>query len=813
MSDAAKKKKGSGMEKLARFIVQKRNLIFLIVIIGLVFSAFSASWVNVENSLPAYLPTKSDSKLGLDLMKEQFTTFGSARVMVANVTYDAADQLCTRIKNIKGVQQVAFDSTKSHYNNVSALFDVTFDYGDKDPACLDALARVKELLSPYDLYVSTELGNAQAEAIDKEVGVIMVLVAVVIVIVLLLTSETFAEIPVLVLTFVIAMLLNLGTNFFFGTISFVSKSVTSILQLALSLDYAIILCNRFKEEHQTLSIEEAAIVALSKAIPEIGASCLTTIGGLVAMLFMQFRLGPDLGICLIKSIVFALLSVFLVMPGLLVLFGPLIDKSHHKNIVPKISAVGKAAYHTRHVVPFIFLGLVVAAFLISKQCPYVFGYSHLPTPVKNETQIAADMINDNFGAQNRLALMVPSGSYDKEAAILTKLNDMPQVERTQGLSTVQIMDDYKLTDKLTPRQFSELADLDYEVAQLIYTAYAVQNDNLGRLIGGVATYEIPLIDVFPFVCKLASSGAVNLSEEQTKTLDSAYKLITNAKLQLQGKDFSRMLIYLTLPVSGQETYDFVDTVRDLAQRFYPGEQIYLVGESTTEYDFQKSFARDNVVITILSILIVLGVLLFTFKSVAMPLLLILVIQGSIWINFSIPYFTGQGVFFMSYLIVTSIQMGANIDYAIVIGSRYQELKGKMPKKEAIIETLNFAFPTIATSGTILAVSGILIGSMTSHAAIVGIGEAIGRGTLISIFLVLFILPQILLLGSKLVDVSSFAMPKTSKKQTSTGPVYIDGLVRGEVNGTIAGKIDAYIDGEVDLTVVTGTVEEGLNDET
>ncbi len=205
----------------------------------------------------------------------------------------------------------------------------------------------------------------------------MVYVAIVIVTVLLFTSETYGEVPVLILTFVVALVLNQGSNYLLGKISFVSNSVTSILQLALSIDYAIIFCNRFKEEHRMLPIREAVIVALSKSIPEIGASCLTTVGGLIAMLFMQFR-GPDMAICLIKSIAFALLSAFLVMPGLLMLFGPLIDKTGHKSFVPKISFVGQIDYATRFIVPAVFIVLVVLGFRMSKNCPFAYGYSLCP---------------------------------------------------------------------------------------------------------------------------------------------------------------------------------------------------------------------------------------------------------------------------------------------------------------------------------------------------------------------------------------------------------------------------------------------------
>lgn len=215
----------------------------------------------------------------------------------------------------------------------------------------------------------------------------------------------------------------------------------------------------------------------------------------------------------------------------------------------------------------------------------------------------------------------------------------------------------------------------------------------------------------------------------------------------------------------------------------------------------------------MSILIVLVVLLFTFKSAGMPVLLILVIQGAIWINFSIPTITGNDIFFMSYLVVSSIQMGANIDYAIVIASRFNELKREMDQKQAIIETMNFAFPTIITSGTVLSLAGILVGQMTSDAAIVGIGS-IGRGTIISMILVMFVLPQILLLGSKLVDKTSFSMPVKERTVSAGGRVRIEGMVCGEIHGTISGMVRATVDGDVNLNVISGAVaEEGAEDET
>ena len=813
MSAQTEKTQASFMTKLAAFIVDKRNLVFLLMGIMLAFSVISRNWVQVENDLTAYLPETSETRKGLDVMAEQFTTFGSAQLMVANVTYERAREIADEIAATDGVQGVTFDDSTDHYNNVSALYDITFNYPEEDERCLDALNAVLDRYAAYDTYLSTSLGNQLAEIIASEVSVIMVIVAIIVVSVLVLTSQTYAEIPVLGLTFISAMVLNMGTNFLLGKISFVSNSVTSILQLALSLDYAVILCNRFKEEHQTLPVREAAIAALSKGIPEIGASSLTTIGGLVAMLFMQFRLGPDMGICLIKAIFYALFSVFVFMPGLLVLFGPLMDKTRHKSFIPKIPFVGKFDYATRFVVPFVFVGLVIGAYFVSGNCPYVYGYDTIVTPKLNEQQIAGNMIKENFTSSNLVALVVPSGDYEKERAILDKLDAMPEVDRTMGLSNIEAMDGYTLTDRLTPRQFAELADVDYEVAQLVYTAYATENGDYGKLVSGVANYGVPLIDMFLYVCDYIDQGYVTLSDEQTETLNGAAEQMRNGKLQLQGEDFSRMLLYLNLPESGDETYAFTDTIAEIAQEQYPDGRIYVVGNSTNAYEFKKSFARDNVVVSVMSILIVLVVLLFTFKSAGMPVLLILVIQGSIWINFSIPVFTHVDLFFIAYLIVSSIQMGANIDYAIVIASRYTELQHTMEPKEAVIETMNFAFPTILTSGSILASAGFILGQISSEGTIVGIGQSLGRGTIISIILVMFALPQILLIGGRVIEKTSFSVPNALKHREARGHMVVDGVVRGTINGTVTGIMHATVEGEADLELLSGSVEGGGNDAT
>lgn len=806
-----KKSDNQAMLKICGFIVDKRNLFFLLFGLLIIFSAISRNWVGVENSMAYYLPGTTETRQGLDLMEEEFITYGTCNVMVANVSYEQAEDVCEKLEQTPGVFSVDFDDTEEHYTNGSAYYNVTFDYDETEAACLEALDAVKERLEGSDYYLTTSLGDTQSELIGQEMNTITVLVAIVVVSVLLLTTQAYAEIPVLLITFLSAAIINMGTNFLFGTISFVSNSVTIVLQLALSVDYAVIFLNRYKEEHASLPAREAVIIALSKAIPEIAGSSLTTIGGLIAMTFMQYKMGPDMGIVLIKAIILSLCAVFLLMPGVIMLFSNLMEKTKHKNFIPEIPIVGKFAYVSRYIVAPLFLVVIIAGYMISKNCPYVFGYSTVTPPLQNSVQKAEEMQEDNFGSSNMVALIVPAGNYEKEKALLQDLDDCPEVDYTMGLANIEALDGYHLTDKLTPRQFSELIDLDFEVAELVYAAYAVNDEDYAKVVNGLADYQVPLIDMFMFVYDEVEEGYVTLEDELQEILDDAYKQMNFAKNQLQGENYSRMLVYLTLPEESEETFAFLDKMHEIAGRYYDGK-VLVCGESVSQYDLQKTFARDNIVVNVVSILVVLVVLLFTFKSAGMPVLLIAVIQGSIWINFSVPAVSHENLFFMGYLIVSSIQMGANIDYAIVIASRYTELRKTMGRKQAIIDTMNLSFPTIITSGTMLAVSGILIGKLTSDVAIFGIGKCLGRGTLISIFITMFVLPQILLVGDTIIEKTAFVMNMPIRTKNATGLVKVDGLVRGRIEGTVTGTMNAIVRGNVSAYVEAGDVTQLTEEE-
>ena len=795
------------MEKLAAFIVDKRNLIFLLYVFALIFSIVAMSWVNVENDITTYLGEDTETRQGLTVMNDNFTTFGTARVMISNITYAKAEALVDQIEAVDGVDSVEFDDTTDHYKDASALYTVTFDGEEMDDISIHALHQVEDLLSGYDLYVDTAVGVDNSADLASEMGLILAIAAVIIVLVLTLTSRSYAEVPVLVLTFGAAALLNKGTNFIFGTISFISDSVTVILQLALAIDYAIILCHRFSDEHETKGVRDACVAALSKAIPEIASSSLTTISGLAALGFMHFGIGIDLAMVLIKAIIFSLLSVFTLMPGLLMLFSRWIDKTKHKNLLPKITVVGKFAVKTRYIIPPVFVAVAAVAAVFANKCPYCYTYTDLTTPKQSTSQVAHQKIKGTFGSNTMVAIVVPSGNYDSEGKILKELEELPDVTKAVGLANQEAMDGYMLTDALTPRQFSELANMDYEVASLLYSAYAVNDSQYGEFVNGLSNYKVPLYDMFMFVKDEMRKGNVTFSGDTQETLDDLFDQLDKAQIQLQSDRYSRLVAYLDLPEESDETFEFLDQAHAIIAKYYSGDY-YVVGNSTSAKDLSSTFGEDNMLISVLSALFVILVLLFTFTSAALPVLLIVVIQGSIWLNFSFPYLQDSPLYFLGYLVVNSIQMGANIDYAIVISSHYLDLKKYMKPRDAIITALNEAFPTIFTSGTILAVAGSLIGVMTTNPVIASIGTCLGRGTIISIVLVLGVLPQILLLGDTLMERTSFEM-KTLKlpTRTASGTMRVDGHVRGYISGVVDADFSGVLHGQMNAAISTGTTVE------
>ncbi len=788
------KKENNIMVKIAAVIVDKRNIIYALFAIFLVYCAICVPKVKVNNDITSYLGADTETRVGLDIMDNEFTTYGTAKVMVSNITYENAEHLRDKIEDTENVKSVDFDDDS--YKDSAALFSVTFDDDGKSDESAAAMQSIRDTLDGYDTYISTTVGVDDSAELQKQMSIILAIALVIIILVLLFTSQTYAEVIVMLIVFGAAALMNMGTNYWFGEISYITNSIAIVLQLALAIDYAIIMIHRFAEERETHETREAIIIALSKAIIEISSSSLTTISGLIALTFMQLRIGFDMGIVLAKGIICSLVTVFLLMPGLLLQFAPLLDKTKHRSFVPTISFWGKFVVKTRYIFPFIFIAVSAAGIFLSSNCPYAYDTSSVSAGSSTERSIAEDKINDAFGINNTMAVIVPKGDYESEGKILREVEKLDRVTSALGLANVEVEEGgFTITEKVKPRELAEYLDMDYELICLLYRAYGVKNDDYTPIFGDIDDFGVALIDMVDFIKEENDNGVIDLEDRQ-EDFDDLYDRLQDAKKQLLGNEYSRLVFEYEGNVEGEDSYAFLDEVRQIAKKRY--ENPIIVSNTTSSFDLYSSFKTDNTKISFITIIFVFLVLLFTFRSVGIPALLVLTIQGSIWINFSIPAITQSPIYFLGYLVVSSIQMGATIDYAIVMTNRYSANKLVTPDhKKAVIDAVNQAFPTILTSGSILTVAGFLVGKISTDPVISGLGTSLGRGTLISIILVMLVLPQILILGDRFIEKTYLKQRERAERSKLTGKLALKGNIDGYVNGYVKGHFIGIVDGNID----------------
>lgn len=798
------------LEKVARFIVDKRRIFYLLFLVAIIFCINGATKVKVNSDLSVYLPKSTETRRGLSIVEDEFTTYSMAQIVISNVTVEKAQRLVDEIEDVKGVMLVDFKQDEDHYKNSSALVMVNFDDETEAKSSRDALNKIKEILYGYDYYVNSEVGDNTTEVLREEMKVILLISVIIIIAVLIFTSKSYAEIGVFLIVFAVAAILNMGTNYLLGEISFITDSVSIVLQLGLAVDYAIILCHRFMEEREHLPAREADIKALSKALVEISSSSLTTVSGLAALTTMQYKIGMDMGTVLIKAIFCSLTTVFLLMPGLLMIFSKAIDKTKHRNFVPKIIFWGKLVNKLKFIILPVFLIVFVFAIYFSNKTEYVFAKEDIDTNRPTDIRIAQDKIKDNFGSKNLIAVLVPAGDYEKEKKVLNEVSKNPKIVTKLGLSSVEV-EGHILTDKINAQDFAELADIDIDLSKILFKSYGIKNKEYNAIFQEIDNYSVSLLDMSLFLLEEKDLGIVDLTDKQEDKVEDLDTTLDKALNQFQGENYSNLIFLADVPNEGPETEKLMKEIRATIGKYY--DNVVLVGNSTLTADLGDSFGNDNKMINVFTALFVMIILLFTFQSIGLPFMLIMTIEGSIFINFAFPYLKGTNLFFLSYLVVSAIQMGATIDYAILITNRYKSLKLTMEKEDAIVEALNQSFPTVFTSGSILTSAGYVIGMLSTDPIISSIGISIGRGTFISIILVMTVLPVILNLGDKVIEKTQLDFSKKHlHKHIKTNKTVVDGFVKGEVNGNMKGHFRGSLTGDMNLKLISKTNQKEENED-
>lgn len=668
----------------ARIIKYKKTIVLtfgIVAIIGTILQFF----VSVNYNMTDYLPDDAPSTKAIDVMENQFDgAMTNAQVMIQDVTIQEALSFKEKLAAIDGVTDVLWlddaidikvplemadqDTVEAYYKNHHALFSFTIRDGDEVQITDD----IYELIGEKNALTGKALTTAtQQKMAFTETMYATALLVPIIIIILIISTNSWLE-PVFFLTAIgVSVLINLGTNIFLGEISFVTQSVAPILQLAVSLDYAIFLLHSFSDYRVEIDDpKEAMRLAMKRSFPAIIASASTTFFGFIALSFMNFEIGSDLGLNLVKGILLSFISVMVFLPALTLMFYHWIDKTKHRPFIPDFKRVGKSVMKVKVSVLLVVLILLVPAFLAQSKTNFIYGIGEQP----ESTRAGADEIKveNVFGKITEMVLLVPKGDVVKEAALVEELEKMD-------------------------------------------------------LIKSVLAYVDTVSTVVP-----------------PEYLDE------DVVSQFYSEDYSRIILHTSADKEGDKAFQFIDDVHQKVDKYY-GESFYSLGESVTLHDMKNVVQKDNKLVNVLTVATIALVLLITFQSISLPVILLLTIQASVWMNLSVPYFTDSPLVFVGYLIVSTVQLAATVDYAILLTVEYKEHRKEMTALKAIKKTLNEKTFAIAVSASILSSVGFILWITSSNPIVSSIGLLLGRGALLAFLMVLFFLPAILVVFDKLIE--------------------------------------------------------------
>ncbi len=665
------------MDGLTRGITRHKKLVIAIFLVATVISAVLILGVSVNYDLTDYLPEDSESTIALDLMYEEFGSgVPNTRVMVRNLTLTGAVEMKEKIAQAPGVTGVMWlDDTQDmstpielmdsatveqYWHDGTALYQVTIEEGRES----EAVAALYEMLGS-DVAISGNSANTasmQNLVVSEVVGAASILIPIIIII-LLLTTTSWISPALFLLTIGVAVLINMGTNVVFGEISFVTQSVSPILQLAVSLDYAIFLLNSFGRHRQEVDSSETAMrLAIKESFSSIAASAATTLFGFMALMFMRFGIGSDLGLNLMKGIVLSYVSVMVFLPALALASVKLLDKTSHRPIIHTGKRLGRALVKVRIPALILVLIAVIPCYLAQTRADFLYGNGTPDTRTDYGRDTVA--INEEFGESNALVLLVPRGDPGAEAKM---------AEELAGIDHVTSVPSYAGTVGAVPEGF-----LDESIVSQFY-----------------------------------SDG------------------------------YARIIMYTDTSEEGDEAFAVVEQVRATADKYY--SESWLCGQSANLYDMRDVVTADSTLVNWIAIGFIFLTLLVTFKSATLPFILLFVIEAAIWINLSVPYFADQPLVYIGYLVINTVQLGATIDYAILMTNGYTANRRTMGKREAVVATLNTNFESVLTSGVILTAAGLCLGFVSSLQVVAELGILLARGTVLSMAMVVLALPALLML--------------------------------------------------------------------
>ena len=796
------------MNKIANFLVEKRIWLLVIFLLLAVGSLFLMPKVKVNTDMSLYLPDDSRMKQGKDIMAEQMPATlnvqSQIRVMFDNLSDTEKTEMVSRLGSIPGVASVTYQPESSDYNKDNhTLYILKSDEAYESEVFKGIEETLDKDFSGYTMIHENDDLNKNALTAGILLGALGILLFV-----LLVMSNSWLEPIIFLFSVGVAVLINMGTNVFLPDVSKNTNSIVAVMQLVLSMDYAIILSNRFRQAAKKTEDRPAAMKeAIKNAIPAMCSSSVTTIVGLLALCFMSFKIGADMGIVFAKGVFLSLLGCFLVLPAMLLLFDRPIRATAKKSLTIPTGALATFSVKCRFFILVAFVGIFVTVFILkggsgisyvlplSDQVADVFPKDNNIVVLYSNTDEAkipemAEELSAKSGVRSVNAYSTTLGKKMKAEEMVGFVSAMFGVGQVEYLDPSVFKLFYythyadRSGEKLTPKELISFFKKASEENPLLSS---VMNDEMKEKLDQaeksplLPSLKLTVSEMYEMVQGLSSDLNENIlslayafyfsqtayddswtlsiddlikdvsaSEEINALLDTKTKLILNTavsgiesgKGQMAGPDYSLMAVTTDLIDGSDEAMDFTKALDQFCKEKLQGEY-YIIGSTPMAYEMSQTFDSEMNRITIITAAAIFIVVLITFRNFMIPLILVGLIQASVYITMVVMRVAGTSMYYVALLIVQSILMGATIDYAIVFTNFYREKRREKELADAMKSAYKASIRTILTSGLVMALCTTLLGFAFKDPGVGQICHILAIGTASALVMILFILPGVL----------------------------------------------------------------------
>lgn len=695
------------MKKFGKVVVKLRIPILVLSFLLLIPSVFGYFNTRVNYDILYYLPSDIDTMQGQDILLDDFGKGAYAMVVVDGMNKSNVSKL---VKKVEGVDHVASvisysgivgddvpseilpDKFRSYFENEDSgatLFAIFFDDTTSSDDTMKAIQEVRDVTDNqcYIAGMSAVVTDTKTMA-EKETPFYVLVAVVLVCIVLAIFMDSFLVPVFFMLSIGMAIVYNLGSNYFLGEVSYITKALAAVLQLGVTLDYSIFLWHSYKEakEETPDDHQEAMAVAIGNTLTSVVGSSITTVAGFIALCFMSFTLGLDLGVVMAKGVVLGVIGCVTILPSLILTFDKALEKTMHREIMPNFD---KPA---RWIVNHSWIFLIIFVLLLG---PAIYGYNNTKVyydlsdtlPEKLNCSQANKLLADNFDGTNSIYMILADSNLSAEDsnAMMNEVNDL------DGIS------------------------------------FALSIDSA---LGG----EIP-----------------------TEMLPDS--LVS----ELKGDEYQIMMVSTNYTIASDEINDQINKVDAIAKKYDAKSMV--IGEAPCTKDLITITDKDFKTVSAVSIVAIFFIIFFVLKSISLPVILVAAIEFAIFVNMGIPYYTGTTIPFISSVVIGTIQLGATVDYAILMTTRYKrERAAGNSKKEAISIALGTSIPSIIVSALGFFAATFGVGMIASVDMIASLCTLMARGAIISMFVVIFVLPSLFVLLDKVIIHTSLGFKPKKNSQ-------------------------------------------------